>query len=216
MHINSEKMFNLLVRFTKLIYNLHIDQRGWIGIEGSIILVSLVTVGAIFAYTEQSAGLFSAERSKETIYAGLKTTQSNFEISGSVVAIASNDLSSVKHILITVKNTIAGQPVNLTPCDGTANASNRTIISLGTGNKYFNNIKWSKTIMSANNQNNLLETGEQFEIDVDLDDLGDGKALAAPVGANDNFSFQIKATIGSVVTVDKKLPASLYPVMDLN
>jgi archaellin len=209
-------MCNLLFRFRKLIYNLHVDQRGWIGIESSIILISLITISAIFAYNEESAGLFSAERSKETIIAGLKTTQSNFEISGSVVALASNDLSSVKHIIITVKNTIAGQPVDLTPCDGTAGASNRTLISLSTGNNYINNIKWSKAIVCANNQNNLLEIGEQFEIDVDLDDLGEGKALTVPLRVNDNFSFQIKSTIGSVVTVDKRLPASLYPVMDLN
>jgi archaellin len=209
-------MCSLLFRFRKLIYNLHVDQRGWIGIESSIILISLITISAIFAYNELSAGLFSAERSKETIYAGFKNTQCNFEISGSVMAFASNDLTSVRHIVIPVKNVIAGEPVDLTSCDGTANALNKVVISLSTKSNYFNNIKWFSAAISAKNQNKMLEIGEQFEIDVDLDDLGDGKTLTVPLGENDSFSFQIKSTIGSVVTVDKRLPASLYPVMDLN
>ena len=208
-------MFNSVV-LKKRIRNLVCNQKGWIGLESSIILIALMTIGAIFAFNEISAGLFSAERSNETIYSGLKHTQSNFEISGSVIAFARNDLTSVKHIVIPVKNTIAGEPVDLTPCDGTINATNKVVISLGTKTNYFNNIKWSCIAISSKNQNKMLEIGEQFEIDVDLDDLGDGRTLAAPVGERDTVVFQIKATIGAVVTAEKNLPASLDYVMDLN
>jgi archaellin len=62
----------------------------------------------------------------------------------------------------------------------------------------------------------LLETGEQFEIDIALDDLGAGKVLTHTIGVNDTFNVQIKPALGSTSTVKRNLPASLEAVMDLH
>lgn len=201
-------------KFMKAMKNLHRDDRGMTGLETAIILIAFVTVAAVFGYAVLSAGLFSAERGKETIYAGLKTAQSNLEVSGSVIA-KSTDNVTVSHILITVKNAVAGQPIDMTPCDGTVNATNKTVISLGTSSEYLNNIKWTKTAIGAANSNNLLETGEQFEISIDLTDLG-ATALVNDIEANDKFSVQIKPSLGSTITVMRTLPAALELVMDLH
>ena len=203
-------------KFAKAMRRLHRDERGMTGLETAIILIAFVTVAAVFGYAVLSAGLFSAERSKETIYAGLKSAQSNLELSGSVYATTTGNSTSVEHILITVKNAISGQPIDMTECDGTAGALNKTVISLANGYDYINNVKWSRTPIGLANQNNLLETGEQFEIDIDLNDLGDGKTLVHVIGVNDTFNVQIKPSLGSTSTVKRTLPASLEPVMDLH
>ena len=204
----------MLKKFMKAMRNLHRDTRGMTGLETAIILIAFVTVAAVFGYAVLSAGLFSAERGKETIYAGLKTAQSNLEVSGSVIA-KSTDNVTVSNILITVKNAVAGQPIDMTPCDGTANATNKTVISLGTSSEYLNNIKWTKTALGAANSNNLLETGEQFEININTADLG-GTALVNGIEANGKFSVQIKPALGSTITVMRSLPGALEPTMDLH
>jgi archaeal flagellin FlaB len=201
-------------KFIKATRNLHRDDRGMTGLETAIILIAFVTVAAVFGYAVLSAGLFSAERSKETIYAGLKTAQSNLELSGSIIAKSSNN-TTVSNIFITVKNAVAGQPIDMTPCDGTANAANKTVISLGTAAEYFSNVKWTKTDLGASNSNVMLEVGEQFEIKIDLADLG-LSPLTTQLMANGKFSVQIKPSLGSTVTIQRTLPASIEPAMDLH
>ena len=71
-------------------------QRGVTGLETAIILIAFVVVASVFAFTVLSTGIFSAERGKETIHAGLREARSSLEIKGSVVAegVANNTLSS--------------------------------------------------------------------------------------------------------------------------
>jgi len=195
--------------------NLHKDQRGMTGLETAIILIAFVTVAAVFGYAVLSAGLFSAERGKETIYAGLNQAKSNMELAGSVIA-KSSDNTTVSEILFTVRNAIAGNPIDLTDCDGTAAAENKCVISLTTGDTYLNNVKWSKTAIGAANENNLLETGEQFEISINLSDLGEGKSLTTSLGPNDTFTLQAKPTLGSTITIQRTLPPAIDPIMDIH
>ena len=71
------------------------DQRGVTGLETAIILIAFVVVASVFAFTVLSTGIFSAERGKETIHAGLKESRSTIEVKGSVIAegIANKTLS---------------------------------------------------------------------------------------------------------------------------
>ena len=150
------------------------------GLETAIILIAFVTVAAVFGYAVLSAGLYSAERGKETIYAGLNEAKSNMELSGSVIGLVDNNTATqLGSIKFTVKNAIAGNPIDLTECDGTSNATNKCVISLTTANDYKNNVKWTKTAIGDDNGNNLLETGEQFEITIDLTSLGVPGALSS-------------------------------------
>ena len=50
----------------------HRDQRGITGLETAIILIAFVVVASVFAFVVLSTGLFSAERGKETVHAGLQ------------------------------------------------------------------------------------------------------------------------------------------------
>ena len=199
----------------KVVKDLLKDQEGMTGLETAIILIAFVTVAAVFGYAVLSAGLFSAERGKETIYAGLNEARSNLELSGSVIA-KSDDNVNVRSVLFTVKSAIAGNPIDMTPCDGTSAAANKCVISLNTANDYINNVKWTKVAIGAGNGNDLLETGEQFEITIDMTDLGVAGSLSENLTINDKFSLQVKPAIGSTITIQRTLPAAIGPVMDLD
>lgn len=203
-------------KFAQAMKNLHKEEKGMTGLETAIILIAFVTVAAVFGYAVLSAGLFSAERGKETIYAGLAEAKSNLELSGSVIGMSDNDTAYVERILFTVKNAIAGSPIDLGPCDGTENATNKCVVSLTTSSDYFNNVKWNVESIGADNSNRLLEQGEQFEITVDMTDLGDNKTLSDNLSFNDFFNIQVKPAVGSTITIQRTLPAALEKVMDLH
>jgi archaeal flagellin FlaB len=200
----------------KVLSKLYRNEKGMTGLETAIILIAFVTVAAVFGYAVLSAGLFSAERGKETIYAGLQEAKSNLEISGSTIGKSDNAAQYLKVIYFSLKNAIAGYPVDLTPCDGTPSAGNKCVISLSTKTDYMNNVKWTKTPVGNDNHNNLLEQGEQFEITVDLTDLGDNKTLSENLTINQSFNIQVKPAIGSTITIQRTLPAALEPIMDLH
>jgi flagellin FlaB len=189
------------------------NQHGMTGLETAIILIAFVTVAAVFGYAILSAGLFSAEQGKSAVYAGLNEAKSNLELSGSVMA-KSDDSVNVRSILFTVKNAIAGNPIDMTPNNGSG--KNKCVISLTTASDYINDVKWSKTAIGADNGNNLLETGEQFEITVDLTNLGSAGSLSENLTANQKFSLQVKPALGSTITIQRTLPSAIGPVMDLD
>lgn len=207
---------NMFGNYFKAMKRLQEDQKGMTGLETAIILIAFVTVAAVFSYAVLSAGLFSAERGKETVYAGLAEAKSNLEISGSVIVKSDNVSNTATFILFTLKNAIAGTPIDMTPCDGTPTATNKCVISLLTSSDYINNVKWVKESIGNSDGDNLLESGEQFEITVNLADLGDNKTLTDNLSYNDAFNLQVKPSLGSTITIQRTLPAGLEPIMDLH
>jgi flagellin FlaB len=205
----------MISKFMKTMRHLHREEKGMTGLETAIILIAFVTVAAVFSYAVLSAGLFSAERGKETIYVGLQQAKSNLELSGSAIAISSDNVT-VESVKITVRNAIAGNPIDMSPCSGTTGSQNKCVISLSTNVDYLNNVKWTKQAIGAADPDNLLETGEQFEITITMSDLGDGLALAGPITANDTISLQLKPSLGSTITVQRTFPPQIDPVMDLH
>ena len=204
-------------KFSKVIRRLYKDERGMTGLETAIILIAFVTVAAVFGYAILGAGIFSAERGKETIYAGLQQAKSNLELAGSVMAKADAvNTDQVATFRFDVRNAISGQAIDMTPCNGTANATNKCVISLITPTDYFSNIKWAKTAIGAADADNLLEQGEQFEIAINLADIGGTFVMTEPLKANMSFSIQMKPNLGSTITIKRTLPAQIDPVMDLH
>lgn len=59
-----------------------LDQRGATGLETAIVLIAFVVVSTVFAFAALSTGLFSADKSKDTIEAGLAEARSTVEVKG--------------------------------------------------------------------------------------------------------------------------------------
>ena len=99
------------------------EERGITGLETAIILIAFVVVAAVFAFVVLSTGLFSSERGKEAVYAGLAKTRGTMELSSGVVA--NSELTNITTVEFDMTLAAGGDSVNLDPTATT----NRTVIS---------------------------------------------------------------------------------------
>jgi flagellin FlaB len=102
------------------------NQRGVTGLETAIILIAFVVVASVFAFTVLSTGIFSAERGKETIHAGLKGARSSLELKGSVLAsgVTNQVLSLANTAWTSASSTVVTSTVNTTDKkEGSASAN---------------------------------------------------------------------------------------------
>jgi flagellin-like protein len=72
----------------------HLGQRIWggdrgiTGLETAIVLIAFVVVSSVFAFASLSTGLFSSDKAKETIQAGLSEARGTLEVRGAVQSTA--------------------------------------------------------------------------------------------------------------------------------
>jgi archaeal flagellin FlaB len=100
-------------KLVRAIKSLHVGQRGMTGLETAIILIAFVTVASVLAYSVLSAGIFSAEKGKETVYSGLESAQSSLEIKGAVIGYSS-DNSELTSLRIKIGMAIDDEKVDKT------------------------------------------------------------------------------------------------------
>jgi flagellin FlaB len=181
------------------------EERGITGLETAIVLIAFVVVAAVFAFVVLSTGLFSSERAKETVYAGLSKTRGTMELTGGV--IATSDGTQLTKVTLDVTLAAGGDTVNLDPLA----ASNRTVISYIDNGFTLNNVKYTTTAITGNTDQ-MLEQGELLELSVDMtQDPG------MTLGANRTFTFEIKPPSGSFMVVQRTTPASVAAtIIDLN
>ena len=102
-----EKVMKLLGRSAK-------NEQGITGLETAIILIAFVVVATIFAFVVLTTGVFSAERGKETVFAGLEKARGSMEIRGGVVVTATGTTLAVDDIQFAVATSAGGEPVRVT------------------------------------------------------------------------------------------------------
>jgi flagellin FlaB len=205
--------------------------RGITGLETAIILIAFVVVAAVFAFTVLSTGVFSAERSKETIYAGLQEAKSSIEPRGSVIAYAggysTGPTSTVFKVSFVVANAVAGEPIDLTPPyttddsavdpDISSGAEYRTVISYTDQNQFLADVPWTVDFIGNSSSDTLLESGEKAEITVWL--LHRDYAVAGVASANAvtgwvadvNGAHGILATGGTILTTNDEFTIEVKP-----
>jgi flagellin FlaB len=182
------------------------EERGITGLETAIVLIAFVVVAAVFAFVVLSTGLFSSERSKETVYAGLQKTRGSMELTGGV--IATSDGTNITDITFGVTLAAGGDSVNLDAADTT----NRTVISYIDSAVTDNDLDYATTEI-VGDADNLLENGELAEVTIDL-------ATECPtclVSANETFVLEVKPPTGSYLVVQRTTPASMAEtIINLN
>ena len=105
-------MKNLITKFTNRTNPLLRDQRGITGLETAIVLIAFVVVSSVFAFAALSTGLFTTDKAKETIKAGLSEARGTMELKGSVLAAAAvtGNSGTVDTISFQVSNAAAAGP----------------------------------------------------------------------------------------------------------
>ncbi|MHB8377917.1 MAG: archaellin/type IV pilin N-terminal domain-containing protein [Dehalococcoidia bacterium] len=179
------------------------DERGITGLETAIILIAFVVVAAVFAFVVLSTGLFSSERGKEAVYAGLAKTRGTMELSSGV--IANSNGTNVTTVQFDMTLAAGGDSVNLDP----AATTNRTVISYIDASKVLSDVAYTVTPITGN-ANKLLEAGELLEISINLAGAG------LTIGPNATFSLEVKPPTGSYLVIQRTTPPALGTVMELN
>jgi flagellin FlaB len=180
-------------------------QAGVTGLETAIILIAFVIVASVFAYVVLSAGLFSSQKAKEAVNAGLDATMATLEIKGDIVAKMED--SHLSEIIFGVAIPSAGSPVDFTQPSENATS---VVISYHDQDNYIPSLNWTLEKLSTINEDFLLDPNEVFEITVDMasDNIS--------VGAYDYFSLEIKPPNGPVLPIERTLPGRVSQYVNLH
>lgn len=178
------------------------EERGITGLETAIILIAFVVVASVFAFVVLSTGLFSSERGKEAVYAGLAKTRGTMELTGGMIAESNG--TSITRLTFAVTLAAGGDRVNLNGTDPV----NRTVISYIDGQVIDNDLEYTTTSITGNGDS-LLEEGELLQVVIDLTAQSGGPALN--IGTNHTFILEVKPPTGSYMVIQRTTPASITP-----
>ena len=210
----------------QLLKRTNADQRGITGLETAIILIAFVVVASVFAYTVLSAGLFSSEKGKEAIHAGLEQARGTMEVVGGVIlkdtGVPTNSTSGddkVDQVIFTVANALDGEAIDLTTTVDSNNdgdlsdetgKTHTTIISYIDQNQRVDDIAWTRTEVGKGDGDALLEPGEKMQIAVNV------SQLSSKLAEDDTFTIEVKPARGSALVLERTTPPVIDDVMYLN
>lgn len=206
------------MHMTNMIQLFQRDQRGITGLETAIIMISFVVVASVFAYTVLSAGIFSSEKGKEAVYAGIDNARSTMTLSGSVVAKDTNNDDDINEIVFILSNGLGGEGINLTTTtdsDGDGLLSDEstlthtTIISYFDASQEVTDLAWTKTEVGKGDGDNILEDDEKFEITVNVANL------SPRIEEEDTFILEVKSRDGATLVFERTTPVTIDKVNDL-
>jgi flagellin FlaB len=180
---------------------LHRDEKGVTGLETAIILIAFVTVASVVAYSVLSAGLYSAERAKETIYRGLEQAKGSLEVKSSLLAL-STDQVSVDSVQFSIGLVIPEEQVDtgsivINYFDDDIHAEGLTAtIGLASGS-------------TERGAADLLEYDELHLVQVTM-------PATATLNACDSFTLELIPPSGSSITIRRSLPGGIKTVNNLH
>ena len=188
------------------------DQRGITGIETAIILIAFVIVASVFAYVVLSAGLFSTQKAKEAIHAGLEEAKSTIEVKGNIYGRMESSI--LQEVYFTVATTTGGDIIDFTP-PSSGNYSNLVVISYSDAYQIFPTVNWTLTKLNTNGPDNLLDKNELFMITVDLTCVSANATAEQVPGPYHTFQIEIKPPVGAVLVLERTIPARVDQIVNL-
>ncbi len=186
--------------------NVRQGEKGITGLETAIILIAFVVVATVFAFIVLTTGIFSAERGKETVFAGLQKARGTMEIRGGVIVRAATP-PTVDSIEFTAATVAAGDPIPLDP----AATANRTVIAYRDKTTVDNDVPYTVTVISGDTDL-LLEPGELFVVTVAIADI-DGPPT---IDANSRWTLELQTPVGAIIDLTRSMPGEIDVVMQLH
>ena len=193
------------------------DQRGITGLETAIVLIAFVVVSSVFAFAALSTGLFSSDKAKETIQAGLAETRGSMELKGSVILEAQTfgTTANITTIAFQVANAAGGESIDLTP--------GRTLIKYTdqTQSKMFlSTTGFTTTGLGNADADQLLERNEVYELKLinlatGFHDTNDD-TLKSGLGVNTTFTLEIIPPRGAVLFIERTTPIYMETTISVN
>jgi len=190
----------------QLLVKIRQAQEGITGLETAIILIAFVIVASVFSYVVLSAGLFSSQKVKEAVNAGIESTMATLEIRGDI--IARMDSGTVSEIYLCVGIPSAGTPVDFSP--SSANIS-PLVISYTDANNMIPTMNWTLLKLSTINSDNLLDPNELFQVTILVPTSGN-----VSIGPYHRFSLEVKPPDGPVLSIQRTIPARVSQYVNLH
>ena len=181
------------------------NQRGITGLETAIVLIAFVVVSSVFAFAALSTGMFSSDKARETIKAGLSQTRASMALKGSVIGTAS--AVGITGVLTTidfhVSQTAGGADVDLTPGTLIIKYTDETQSKLFSSTSGI-----TITPIGSADSDNLLERNEVYKISlIGLDSVGSGDDnLTTALGVNKTFTLEVIPIKGAVLHIERTTP----------
>ena len=176
------------------------SQAGITGLNTAIVLIAFVVVSSIFSFSALSTGLFSADKSKETIRAGLKEASATLNVKGSIFAKARAVGAAIDEILFQVANAAGAEPVNLT--------QGQTVIRYSDSNQtvvFDNAAEFRVSGIGEADADTLVEEGEIVEVRI----LNLVSVLTADLSTSDTFVIEMIPSKGAIISFSRTLPSFL-------
>jgi len=194
-------------KLTRLFTNLHKREEGITGLETAIILIAFVIVASVFAFVVLSTGLFSAERGKETVFAGLEKARGNLEVRGALTVIdddADTDIDDQDNITFNVGLAAGGFPINLDP----ASYINTVVINWIDAQDRVADTSYTVAWILTDGDS-LLEVGELAEVTVN-------PPTGSTLVPNEIFTLEVVPPSGGTLLINRTMPPAIDTVMDLH
>jgi len=191
----------MLSKINKALKNLTRGQKGMTGLETAIILIAFVTVASVLAYSVLTAGIFSSEKGKETVYSGLQQAQSTMEIKGSVLGLSNNG-SKLDQVQFNVALSIPTEKID----------KNAIVVNYWDSATHTEGASFTMALASGSNERgtaDMIEGDEQFTVTVDI-------PSNATVVGYDTLNLQFVPPTGASITITRTLPNALDRVINLN
>jgi len=206
-------------------------KKGIVGIEAAIVMIAFVVVAAALAFVVLNMGFYTTQRSKEVIGQGLAQASSALEIDGTVLAkVDTETTKNLSCAIIPIRLSAGQKDVDLTP--GKADIA-VWIINKGGKTNTYNETDQAITDQQSfdidnlcnaasgygvaviwrhpNNGDTVLQAGEKILVVINFTEL-----FGYGLESYDVFKVEIKPPIGSALTVERTVPASLtYTYIDL-
>ena len=199
----------------KAIFSSWSNERGITGLETAIVLIAFVVVSSVFAFAALSTGMFSSDKARETVNAGLAQTRATMELKGSVIGTA--DVAAVTGVLTTISfhvtQSAGGADVDLTPGNTVIKYTDATQAKL-----FGSTAGFTVTGIGGADSDNLLERNEVYKIElINLDVTGPGDdKLTTTLGVGKTFTIEVIPTRGAVLHIERTTPIFLDLINFLN
>ena len=187
------------------------QEQGITGLETAIILIAFVVVATVFAFVVLTTGVFSAERGKESVFAGLNKARGTAELRGGVVLTATGTV--VTDFQFALATTAGGEPVPINP----SGTRNRTVIAYRDEDTVDNDVTYTIENIVGDGDT-LLEPGELLLVKiVRASGIADETSGTPPeLVPNERFTFEIQTPVGATLDITRQLPSEVAAVMQLH
>ena len=182
-------------------------EDGITGLETAIILIAFVIVASVFAFVVLSTGLFSAERGKETVFAGLEKARGNLEVRGALTVVdadTNGTIDSSDEVVFNVALAAGGFPISLDP----AAYTNTVVINYIDAQDRVPDTAYIVTWI-LDDGDDLLENGELAEVTVN-------PPAGSTLAENEIFTLEVVPPSGGTLLINRTMPPEIDDVMDLH